>query len=347
MKFALFTHVPWPEGHEPAKIMAETIEQIQYGEELGFYSAWFAEHHFSRYSMGSSSLMIAAGVAAATKRIRLGTAVLIPTLHNPIRLAEDAATADAISNGRIDLGFGRGSGGYEYGGFNVSREESQAHFQESVRIVEGLFTTQEFSYDGQFYQLNKINLVPPVTQKPHPPMYVAASFTQETLEFAVSTGHKLMLAVVQDTEQSLALCKRFVQMSAEAGHNVPMSEIPFFRYFYVAETEEQARKDTEAHISWILDIMQWRRIFDKGSSEVPYSIDDWRSTRTEAPLSYDYINDNRAFIGTPEQCVAKIQRLRDEGIEYFGCNFHFGGISHAKAMKSMELFSKEVMPKFL
>ena len=103
MKFALFTHVPWPEGYEPAKILAETTEQVQYGEELGFHTAWFAEHHFSRYSMGSSSLVIAAGIAAATKRIRLGTAVLVPTLHNPIRLAEDAATVDAVSNGRLDL----------------------------------------------------------------------------------------------------------------------------------------------------------------------------------------------------------------------------------------------------
>ena len=108
--------------------------------------------------------------------------------------------------------------------------------------------------------------MPPVTQKPHPPMYIAASSSLETLELAVSTGHKLALAVVQDTEQSLDLCKRFVKMSAQAGHDVPMSEIPFFRYLYVAETEEQARKDTESHINWILDIMQWRRILDKGGS---------------------------------------------------------------------------------
>ena len=109
MKFALLTHLPRPEGTDPSVIIAETIEQVKHGEELGFYSAWFAKHHFSRYGIGSSSLVIASGVATSTKKIRLGTAVLVPPLHNPIRLAEDTATVDVISRGRLDVGFGRGA----------------------------------------------------------------------------------------------------------------------------------------------------------------------------------------------------------------------------------------------
>lgn len=346
MKFALFTHVPWPEGVEVSKIFAETIEEVEYGEELGFQSAWLAEHHFSRYSLGSSSLVLASAIAARTKTIRLGTAVLIPTLHNPIRLAEDAATMDAISNGRLDVGFGRGTFGYEYGGFNVDEAESQARFQESVEIIKGLWTTPDFSYEGKFYTLNKLNLVPPPVQKPHPPIYIAASYTQETLEYLISSDYRLAIAVVQDTEKSLELCQRYLKISADMGKENSLAEVPFFRYFYVAETEEQARKDTEEHINWILDIMQWRRIFAKGGSEVPHRIQDWRRTRTELPLSYDYVADNRAFIGTPEQCVAKMKELEQHGVEYFGCNFAMGGIPHDKVMKSMELFSKEVMPHF-
>ena len=153
MKLAIFTHIPWPEGADPAEIFARTSDRVEYAEELGFHSVWFAEHHFSRYSLGSSSLVLASYIAARTKKIRLGTAVLVPTLHNPIRLAEDAATLDALSGGRLDLGFGRGTFGYEYGGFNVDESESQGRFQESVRIVQGLFTTPEFSYDGEFFKI--------------------------------------------------------------------------------------------------------------------------------------------------------------------------------------------------
>jgi len=345
MKFALFTHVPWPEGIEPTQIFKETSEQVEYGEELGFCSAWIAEHHFSRYSMGSSSLVLASHIAARTTTIRLGTAVLLPTLHNPIRLAEDTATMDAVSGGRLDVGFGRGADSYEYGGFNVDHAESQIRFQESIRIIQGLWTTPEFSFDGHYFQCHKLNLVPPPVQQPHPPIYLAASNTLETLKFVVSTGHTLCIAVVQDTAQSLDLCRRFVAMSKEAGFNVPMSAIPFFRYFYVAETEEQARQDTEAHINWILDIMQWRRFFREGS-EVPYRMGDWRRTRTEATVGADYIYHNRAFIGTPDQCVANIKSLQEQGIEYFGCNFAMGGIPHDKVLRSMALFAKEVMPRF-
>lgn len=346
MKFALFTHVPWPEGIEPAQIFNETIEQIEFGEKLGFYSAWIAEHHFSRYSMGSSAIVLASHIAARTSTIRLGTAVLIPTLHNPIRLAEDTATMDSVSGGRLDVGFGRGARSYEYTGFNVNHEESQVRFQESIRLIQGLWTTPEFSFEGKFFQVNKLNLVPPPVQKPHPPIYLAASNTLKTLEFVVATGHCLCIAVVQDTASSLDLCHRFVAMSKVAGFNVPLSAIPFFRYFYVAETEAQARQDTEAHVNWILDVMQWRRHFTE-SSEVPYQIENWRHTRTENTVGFDYIHANRAFIGTPEQCTAQIKWLQEQGIEYFGCNFAMGGIPHKKVMRSMELFASEVMPVFL
>ncbi|SVE51079.1 uncharacterized protein METZ01_LOCUS503933, partial [marine metagenome] len=100
MKFGFFTHMPWPEGRTPDQIIGETTEQVQHAEELGFCSAWLAEHHFTRYCMGSSTLVIAANLAARTKTIRLGTAVLVSPLHNPLRLAEDIATLDLVSSGR-------------------------------------------------------------------------------------------------------------------------------------------------------------------------------------------------------------------------------------------------------
>jgi alkanesulfonate monooxygenase SsuD/methylene tetrahydromethanopterin reductase-like flavin-dependent oxidoreductase (luciferase family) len=149
--------------------------------------------------------------------------------------------------------------------------------------------------------------------------------------------------VVQDTADALDLCQRFVTMSQQAGFHRPMSDIPFFRYFYVAETAEQARQDTEGRLNWVVDIMQWRRFITEGS-EVYSRMDDWRQSRTELPVSYDYLAQKRAISGTPEQCVARIKELRALGVDYFGCNFDFGGMEHQKVLRSMELFSKEVMP---
>jgi alkanesulfonate monooxygenase SsuD/methylene tetrahydromethanopterin reductase-like flavin-dependent oxidoreductase (luciferase family) len=346
MKFGLFSHIPWPEGTDPSRIFAETTEQIQFGETLGFQGAWLAEHHFSRYGLGSSSLMLAASIAARTRKIRLGTAILVPPLHQPIRLAEDIATLDCISGGRVDIGFGRGSAGYEYRGYDVPREESQGRFQETIKIVQGLWTTPEFSYDGRYFKIDRASLVPPPVQRPHPPLYIAATRTPTTLEFVVSTGHPLIVGVVLDHVDALSLCQRFVELSEAAGHRVPMSRIPLSRYFYVAESEEQARRDTEQSLNWTMDMIQWRGTFERGS-EVHHRLEDWQRTRTTLPLSYDYLYEKRAVIGTPESCAAKIRDFQQQGIEYFICNFAFGGMEHGKVLRSMELFAKEVMPQFV
>lgn len=344
MKFAYFTHLPWPEERTPEQIIAETTEQVQYAEELGFHSAWLAEHHFTRYSIGSSSLIMATHLAARTKKIRVGTAVLVSPLHNPLRLAEDTATLDLISGGRLDVGFGRGSSGYEYSGYNIDPQESQDRFQESIKVIQGLWTTPDFTFEGKHFQVSHANLVPLPLQKPHPPVYIAATRTLTTLDFAVSTGHTLCIAVVQDTADALDLCQRFVTRSREGGFNVPKSRIPFFRYFYVAETEEQAVKDTRNKLDWVIDIMQWRRTINEGS-EVYQHMADWRRTRTELPQGYEYLRENRAVIGTPDYCVARIKEFQEQGIDYFGCNFDFGGMEHEKVLRSMDLFSKEVMPR--
>ncbi len=344
MQFGLFSHIPWPEGADAGQILADTTEQVQYGEALGFQSAWFAEHHFTRYGLGSSSLLILGHIAARTETIRLGTAILVPPLHHPIRLAEETATLDLLSGGRLEVGFGRGSAGYEYNGYEVPQAESQARFQESIRIVENLWSTPEYSFEGQFYNLNHITLVPPPAQQP-PPMYIAATLTQATLEFVVSTGHPLIIGVVLDTPDAVALCRKFAQMSADAGFHVPLSRIPFSRYFYVAETEEEAIQDTRAALDWVLDMLQWRRTFTHGS-EVIHRLDDFRQQRTEVPTSYEHLFQHRAIIGTPEHCTAEIKALEEAGFDNFICNFDFGGIPHAKVMRSMKLFADEVMPRF-
>jgi alkanesulfonate monooxygenase SsuD/methylene tetrahydromethanopterin reductase-like flavin-dependent oxidoreductase (luciferase family) len=345
MKFGLFSHIPWPEGTDPSQIYAETTEQIQYGETLGFQGAWLAEHHFSRYGLGASSLMLAASIAARTKTIRLGTAILVPPLHQPIRLAEDIATLDRISGGRVDVGFGRGSSGYEYRGYGVSQEESQGRFQETIEVVQGLWTTPEFSHQGRYFSIDRASLVPPPVQQPHPPIYIAATRTPTTLEFVVSTGHPLTVGVVLDHVDALSLCHRFVELSEAAGFRVPMSRIPFSRYFYVGESEEQVRRDTRPSLEWTLDMIQWRATFRQGS-EVHHHLDDWRRTRTTLPPSYDELYEKRAVFGTPDSCAAKIREFQQQGIDYFICNFAFGGMEHRKVLRSMELFAKEVMPRF-
>ena len=345
MKFGLFSHVPWPEDIAPSQVVDNITEEFVVGEELGFDSGWLAEHHFSRYGIGSASLMLLANIAARTKKLRLGTAVIIPPLHHPVKLAEDTATLDLLSGGRLDAGFGRGTAGYEYTGYSVDIAESQARFQESIQIVEGLWSTPGFTFEGQYYQVENANLVPPPLQKPHPPMYIAATRTRETQDFAAASAHSGIIGVVLDTADGLDLCYQLAEGARQSSKEMDIDGIPFFRYFYVAETEEQARRDSEAALNWTMDVNQWRRTY-QGGSEVYDSLEHFRRTRTEEPTSFEYLFQHRAFIGNPEQITAKIRALQDAGIGYFGCNFSFGGMPQDKVLKSMELFAREVMPEF-
>ena len=345
MKFGLFSHLPWPEGTSPSQVIHEATEQLCLAEELGYYSSWFAEHHFSRYGIGSSSLVVLSNMAAQTSTIRLGTAVLVPPLHHPVHLAEDAATLDVVSGGRLDVGFGRGTANYEYSGYDVDPGESQERFQETIGIVEGLWTTPDYCYEGKYFNVNMANLVPPPIQKPHPPIYIAATRTFTTLEYAVSTGHPLICGVVLDHDDGMDLCNRFVEMSKASGHNIPISTIPFFRYLHVAETEKEARHNAEPAIAWTMDMTDWRRSIRMGS-EVNQRLEDFRRTRTQMPPTYDYLAENRAIIGTPEHCVSKIREFQEQGIEYFGCNFDFGGMAQETVLRSMKLFAEEVMSHF-
>ena len=343
MKLALFTHLSWPEGVNQSDVFRNSVKQVQLAESMGYHAAWFAEHHFTRYSMGSSLPAILGHMAAATQNIRLGTGVIVPNLHHPIRIAEDTATIDVLSNGRLDVGFGRGVFSYEYGGFKIPAENSQERFRETVLAVRDIWTRRPVSLEGEFHTFDNIDLVPTPVQDPHPPVYIAATRSVDTLDFLVKNGFRLCIAVVQDTEPALDLLTRYRDKCHSADRADDINEVPFFRYIHVADTEEKAVENTRSHIDWIQDIMQWKRhLSDK--TEVDQSMDDWRNERDELPPDYEYIRNNRAFIGTPEEIAEKILRLKSKGITYFGCNFAMGGLGQDEIVQSMRLFHSKVRP---
>ena len=227
MDFALFSHIPWPEEHTPKRLYSDLTEQAIIGEELGFKAIWLAEHHFTRYGLGASSLVIASNIAARTNHIRLGTAVLIPPLHHPVRLAEDTATLDVLSDGRLDVGFGRGAAASEYVNFGVDHAESQARYRETIEMVESLWTTPDYSFEGDYYSAHRLNLVPTPLQQPHPPVYVAATRSVESLEFVSTTGRRLIIGVVLNTGEAVELLKRFLDMAQQSGSPVTAAAVPF------------------------------------------------------------------------------------------------------------------------
>ena len=170
MKFGVIQLVSGGYGRTEAEAYRNSMETVQLAEELGFDSVWIAEHHFTDYGLVPNTLQFLAAAAAMTERVRLGAAVVVSPLHNPIRIAEEAAFVDVLSGGRLDLGLGRGYQPSEYAAFGMSMEQSRARFSESTDFLRKAFTsTEPFDWEGEFYKGEGICILPQPLQQPTPP----------------------------------------------------------------------------------------------------------------------------------------------------------------------------------
>jgi alkanesulfonate monooxygenase SsuD/methylene tetrahydromethanopterin reductase-like flavin-dependent oxidoreductase (luciferase family) len=348
MKFGLFILPSWPEPepYHQSRIFAEAVEQIQYAEELGFDAVWLAEHHFTRFGIIPLALTFAYYVAAKTKTIRIGTGVSVLTFQNPVFLAEETAMLDVLSNGRLDFGVGRGQVVYEYGNFNVDYESRTQRFQEIVDIILGLWSTPGFSYQGEYYQVEDMTIAPSPIQKPHPPMFLAVSKTAASVDVAIERNLPVLTGANTSDDDVLGIRHLYYERCAAAGKSPLLSDMPFFRLAYVAEDEQHAREDPREALTWVRDLNGLRRTL-KGGSEIYMDLDHWRNTRPEPPPSYENQLQSTTYFGTPDQMVKWLSHLQQEHhVQYFGVNMAYGNLEHQKVMRSMELFAREVMPKF-
>src|SRR5713101_7760780 len=174
MKFGLFFQAPERAGVAHGERYAEMFELVALAESLGFDVAWLAEIHFGgAFSLLSNPLMMVPVIAQRTKRIRIGTAVSLLPLQHPLSFAEQAATADVLSGGRLEFGVGRGSIPSQFHGFRVPVAENRARFDEALEIIRLAWTQERFSYRGRFYEVDNLSVVPKPLQQPHPPIRVA------------------------------------------------------------------------------------------------------------------------------------------------------------------------------
>ena len=348
MKFALFLLGSWtePEASAQSRIFGEMLEQVEYAEEVGFDSIWIAEHHSSRYGICPSLMPLLTHIAARTKKIRIGAGVSVLPFHNPIFLAEESAMLDVLSNGRLDFGVGRGSADYEYGNFNIDFDTRDVRTQEALDIILGLWNQSNFSYHGEFYQVNDLTIAPWPVQQPHPPVYLAVSRTPASVDVAVSRDLPILTSFSTPEADNLGLFSLYAERCAAAGKEAHLEDMPYFRFVYLADDEQAAREYPRESLTWVRDLGGYRRTLTHGD-EINVDLDRWRRTRTVEPESYESELETTAYFGTPEQCVQRIAKLRDEhGIGYFGASMSFGSMEHSKVLRSMELFAKEVMPKF-
>jgi len=184
MRFGFFDQLPCASGFTERQRYRDIMAQIELGDELGFDTVWLGELHFSRaFSILADPLMVLAAAAQRTTRIRLGTAVTLLPLHNPVKIAEEAAIADILSDGRLELGCGRGTAPLHYEGYAIPQEESRERFEEALDFILKAWTSDTFSYEGKHFRARDLSVVPRPVQTPHPPVRIAAN-SPDTFPFA-------------------------------------------------------------------------------------------------------------------------------------------------------------------
>ncbi len=332
------------------RIFSEVLEEIDYGEELGFDSVWLPEHHFSVYGTLGNPLTFASAITQRTKRMLIGTAVMVLPFQHPLRLAEDAALVDAMSGGRLLLGMGRGYQVPEFDVFDIPQDASRAMFMESLDIIKMAFTEDNFSYDGKFWKLKNATVFPKPVQKPHPPIYWAG-ISPATYELAGRLGYNILrgpnFTSISAVEQAFAT---YTESLEKHGHDLDKMDLPFALKIYVAPTDEEAKAEIH-HALWFYHTLA-KLLPGAPGRPTPAGYEQYpRDPSSLAALTADQLWDatvdvgSGTVFGSPGRVIEQLRfYMSRTRINHWMLWFKVGGLEHSKVLRSMELFTKHVMP---
>jgi probable F420-dependent oxidoreductase len=339
MKFGIGYYSLQSPPHNPIshkQLYAEMLEEISIAEELGFESAWLTEHHFVADGYCPSLLVTAAAIAARTQKIRIGTGVLLLPLHNPIKVAEDAAIVDIISGGRLILGLGLGYRQDEFDAFSVSLKDRKGRMEEGIEILRRSWKDEAFSFQGRYFQYNNLNVTPKPVQKPIP-IWIGA-YQEPAIWRVARLGVPLYLASVGTIpflQKEIAL---FHTSLREFGRNPQDIEQPLVRDVYVTtKGKEKGWEEIREHVTYIYKgYAEWGSMVDRDGNLL---------TNPNDPVLEGVVKEQGIF-GTPEECIKAIKTFQQvlPSLNHLVCRFNFPGLSHKQSMQSMQLFAEEVMP---
>jgi alkanesulfonate monooxygenase SsuD/methylene tetrahydromethanopterin reductase-like flavin-dependent oxidoreductase (luciferase family) len=340
LNFGTFLLMQSPSARSSQEIYTRGVEIAQAAETLGFRNVWLAEHHFSTYGYLSRPAQLATYIAARTTRLRVGTAVIVVPLHHPLVVAEEIATLDLLSGGRLDVGLGRGYQHYEFERFGLELESGRQRWEESIDIIVKAFGGQPFSYEGKLFKIPETSVFPQPLQKPRPPIWITAQ-SPDSVEGAVRRGFNVLTGGFGVPIERMAEFRRlFDRVVAEVKPPQPLA-VGVQRAVYVTDNQADARAAAE-EARWNMRVtLSLRNHYER--------VEAGRAVPVPAPKEPDVddLLDRFLVIGTPDTCIRQIKRIQDlVGITHFNCSFWFGDLEHARILRSMELFAKEVMPAF-
>ena len=352
MKFGIFTIVPWHESKGQRQSLDEALAQIELADQLGIDEVWLGEHRFSRHGLLSGIWSFAGLVAGRTERIRIGTAVVVLPLHNPILVAEEAAMVDNISGGRLNLGIGAGYQRQEFDGLGVDINESRERFYEAVDVIRKAWTEETLTYHGKFTNVDNLWVLPKPLQQPHPPLFQAVSTSPASIDFAAKNQIQVIAGGPTDIlGQAPQVIQAWREKMEEYGHPHKHLDPPMSKGIYVAPTMEEAERDAAE-----LQNFSSRILNSQGNNgaigmptdkdgNVPPGYEHWANRQSDRDRRDDPGHAGLPpLVGTPEVVIERLKNTQAAGINHVFGNFGFPGLPQEKVLRSIEMFAKEVMP---
>jgi alkanesulfonate monooxygenase SsuD/methylene tetrahydromethanopterin reductase-like flavin-dependent oxidoreductase (luciferase family) len=252
MKFGILQFFSWPERRVALPtVYARALQRIEIMDRSGYDAVWLTEHHFSDYSVCPSIPVMGAHVAARTKRLRIGAAVTLAAFYHPLRLAEEIALLDILSDGRVNWGAGRGFDEREFRTFKVPVSESQARFREAVDVVKHAWASERLTYNGRFFSFDNVEVLPKPLQQPHPPMWVAAS-SPEATKWAASCGYSILIGPHGTHVEIGQQWERYCDWLTDNGYTIGGREIPIARMLAIGRTDSEAAEIARDGAKWLL-----------------------------------------------------------------------------------------------
>jgi alkanesulfonate monooxygenase SsuD/methylene tetrahydromethanopterin reductase-like flavin-dependent oxidoreductase (luciferase family) len=359
MKWSVFSLSQIPDLSRVTEAFDEDFVFFQRAEELGYDSIWIAEHLFSTYGLVTSTQVMAAAIAKATSRIKIGMAVVVIPFNHPLRTASDFALVDVLSHGRLLFGAGRAYQPHEFLGLGVPMDQSREMYAEGMEVLTRAWTEEKITHQGQFWQIPEpVEVLPKPFQKPHPPIYQAC-VSPESFETAAASGYHLQLASpftyrtyreewIDKLAENLA---HYEQACVRHGRDPKAAERMLLLPFFSAESDTEATRIFEKHVEWFYAKVTANQ---QAVGEDPKIVKGYELTMGEVAktlaggyLSFEKLHKYGAAIaGAPETCAEQLNLLRERlGITEFTLWFNIGGMPIEHSLKAQELTIKEVAPR--
>ncbi len=331
MKFGIFSSAQANSsdlGPETGQGFRDYLDFNVEAEALGFTSSFLVEHHFTGWNQVSATLMLLMALAMRTKTLRLGSAVMVLPWHNPVLLAEQAATLDLVSGGRFDFGIGKGYRHSEFKGFQIAPEEAEARFDEAVEIMTRAFTERaRFSHRGRFWHFEDIVVEPPPAQRPHPPFWVAAG-SEHSIRRAAARGFNLILDQYASATQIAERIGIYKAERQACGLPFDPMQVAVARQLYVAKdaADKQAALVRQA-------------AYTKRTVDVSRQPDGNSGSHVLAYAGKAGGTEENALFGTPDEICAMLEAVRGAGAAYVLLTISGG-------REQLRGFAREIMPAF-